>query len=361
MVRYKFSKTEDREFAEVLKHRVKNYFAEQQISIKGNRKMAFKSIAILSIYIIPYIIMLLAGISNVFLLCFLWMIMGLGKAFIGTSVMHDALHGSYSDKKRVNTLMHFSALIIGVYPKTWKIQHNLLHHTYTNIEHADDDLTPIGVLRFSPNQEHKWFHRYQHIYALFFYSMVTVAWSVSKDFVKLIKYRKLGLIKTPATFWKNLALIILCKTIYFTLLLILPMMILPISNGVVLLLFLLMHVVTGITLSMIFQLAHIMPSSEFLEQENPSIPQNWYVHQLNTTSNYAMGNSVLSWLIGGLNFQVEHHLFPNICHIHYPQLAQIVQQTTKEFNLPYHYEPNMRGAIVSHFVMLRNLGKIPFS
>jgi len=359
MVRYKFSKIEDREFAEVLRLRIKNYFIERQISTKGNREMAFKSIIILSIYIIPYLIMLLVGVSNILFLCFIWIMMGLGKALIGTSVMHDALHGSYSEKKYVNTFMHFSALIIGVYPKTWKLQHNILHHTYTNIDHADDDLTPIGALRFSPNQEHKWFHRYQHIYALFFYSMVTVAWSVSKDFVKLIKYRRLGLIKSSTAFWKNLSLIILSKAIYFSLLLVLPMIILPLSYWVILLMFLLMHVVTGITLSMIFQLAHIMPSSEFLAQEESLIPQNWHVHQLNTTSNYAMDNKVLSWFIGSLNFQVEHHLFPRICHIHYPQIAKIVQQTTKEFNLPYHYEPTMRGAIVTHFTMLRDLGQNP--
>ena len=357
MVRYKFSKTEDREFANVLSQRVKAYFQEEQISLKGNQQMAIKSVIILSIYIVPYLFMVLTPVGHLPTLILLWMIMGLGMAFIGTSVMHDALHGSYSEKKKINTRMHLAALIIGVYPKTWKIQHNLLHHTYTNIDHADDDLTPIGVLRFSPNQDHKWFHRYQHIYAIFFYAMVTVAWSVSKDFVKITKYRKMGLVKTAQTYWKHIGLIILAKIFYFFLILGVPLLVLPVSAGTVLLLFLLMHVVTGITISMIFQLAHIMPSSQFLLPEDPSIEENWYVHQLNTTANYAMDNRVLSWLIGGLNYQVEHHLFPHICHIHYPQLAKIVQQTTREFDLPYHAEPRMDRAIVTHFSMLKRLGR----
>ena len=357
MVRYKFSKTEDKEFATVLRQRVKSYFQEEEISIKGNSHMAFKSVAIMSIYFLPFLYMLTADTPSIPLLCGLWMIMGLGKALIGTSVMHDALHGSYSEKKHINTLMHISALVVGVYPKTWKLQHNILHHTYTNIDHADDDLTPIGVLRFSPNQELKWFHKYQHIYALFFYSMVTVAWSISKDFVKLTKYRKMGLVKTPGAFWKNIGLIILSKIFYFSLILGLPMAVLPYSPGTILLMFLLMHVVTGITLSMIFQLAHIVPSSSFLEPEEPHIDDNWYVHQLNTTANYSTQNSVLTWLIGGLNHQVEHHLFPHICHIHYPQLAKIVQQTTQEFGLPYHNEPKMGKAIIAHFTMLRDLGR----
>lgn len=357
MVRYKFSKTVDKEFSTVLKQRVKSYFKENQISIKGNYQIAIKSIVILSIYFVPFIAMLSLESPSIALLCLLWICMGLGKAFIGTSIMHDALHGSYSEMKSVNTFMHFSALIIGVYPKTWKIQHNVLHHTYTNIDHVDDDLTPIGVLRFSPNQEHKWFHKYQHIYAMFFYSMVTVAWAVTKDFVKLVKYRKMGLIKSKKAFLKNLGLIILCKIFYFSLILGLPMAVLPYPAWVILLMFLLMHVVTGITLSMIFQLAHIMPSSDFLEPEEPQIDENWYVHQLNTTANYAMGNKILSWLTGGLNFQIEHHLFPHISHIHYPQISKIVQKTTKEYNLPYHAAPNMMGAILVHFQMLHTLGK----
>lgn len=357
MVRYKFSKTADKAFAEVLRSRVKAYFQENEISTKGNSQMALKTGVMLSIYFLPYLFLVMGNIVSIPLMCALWMLMGLGKALIGTSVMHDALHGSYSDNKKVNTWMHLAALVIGVYPKTWKLQHNILHHSYTNIEHADEDLTPIGVLRFSPHQELKWFHRYQHIYAMFFYAMVTIAWAITKDFVKLTKYRKMGLVKTSADYWKHIGLIVLCKVFYFSLILGVPMWVLPHPVWMILLMFLLMHVVTGITLSLIFQLAHIMPSAQFVEQEEPDIQQNWYVHQLSTTSNYAMDNRVLSWLIGGLNFQVEHHLFPHICHIHYPALAKIVQQTTREFDLPYHFEPRLTGAIATHFSMLKTLGR----
>lgn len=357
MTRYKFSKTENKEFSTVLKQRMKAYFQEKQISPEGDRNMGIKSVAIISIYIIPYLIILCAGIHSLPILFLLWMIMGVGKGLIGTSVMHDALHGSYSQNKWINTLMHFSAIIVGVYPKTWKVQHNVLHHTYTNIDHADDDLTPVGVLRFSPNQQWKWFHQFQHIYALFFYSMVTVAWAFTKDFVKLVKYKKMGLVKERKEFRKHLGFIILSKLFYFSFILILPALILPFPFWQIFLMFLAMHMVTGLTLSMIFQPAHIVPSSEFLEQEDQHIEENWYVHQLQTTSNFAMDNRVLTWLIGGLNYQVEHHLFPHVCHIHYPQLAKIVQKTTQEFNLPYHTERTMGSAIYKHFRMLKMLGK----
>ena len=357
MIRHKFSKTEDRDFAIILKQRTRAYFTDNQISTKGNHQMVIKSVTMLSVYFLPFLLILFGGITSIPLLFLLWMIMGLGKAFIGTSVMHDALHGSYSQHKSVNYFMHLSALVVCVYPKTWKLQHNVLHHTYTNIDHVDDDLTPIGVLRFSPNQPLKWFHKYQHIYAIFFYALVTLAWAVSKDFVKLNKYRKMGLVKTGKEFNTHLGQIILCKLCYFSVFLLLPFVILEIPFWLLLLMFVSMHVVTGITLSMIFQLAHIVPSSHFLEQEEQHIDQNWYVHQLRTTSNYSMDNKALSWIIGGLNYQVEHHLFPHICHVHYPQIAKIVQETTREFDLPYHAEKHMGGAILLHFRMLRELGR----
>ncbi|MEM6628542.1 MAG: acyl-CoA desaturase [Bacteroidota bacterium] len=357
MVRYKFSKTRNKEFATVLRQRVKTYFQEEELSVKGNSQMVVKSVVVLSIYFLPFLFILFGGITEIWALCLLWMLMGLGKACIGTSVMHDALHGSYSQKKSINTLMHFSALVVGVYPKTWKLQHNVLHHTYTNIDHADDDLTPVGVLRFSPNQDHKWFFRYQHIYAIFFYAGVTIAWSITKDFVKLTKYRNIGLIKHRKEYWRHIGLIILSKIFYFSLILGLPIILLPLPVWQIVCMFLLMHVVTGITLSMIFQLAHIMPCATFLEPEDPHIDENWWVHQLNTTSNYAMNSKVIFFLFGGLNFQVEHHLFPHICHVHYPQLAKIVQQTTQEFDLPYHSEKYMGSAILLHFQMLKKLGQ----
>lgn len=356
MIRYKFSKTDNKAFEVTLRKRVKSYFLDNQIGTKGNGQMFFKSFVALSLYFISFFLILFSGISSIPFLLILWMAMGLGKAFIGTSVMHDALHGSYSKKKRINSLMGFSALVIGAYPKTWKVQHNILHHTYTNIEHADEDIGPRAVLRFSPNQTHRWFHKYQHIYAIFFYSIFTLTWVATKDFVKIFKYRREGLLKAGKEFRKHIIYIVLSKVAYFSVFLALPIILLPISPWLVALMFLFMHMITGFVLSLVFQLAHIMPTSHFIEQEEQQLAENWLVHQLHTTSNYAMDNKTLFWFVGGLNFQVEHHLFPHICHVHYPEIAKIVQQTTAEYAIPYYAEKSIRSAIIAHFKMLRVLG-----
>jgi len=358
MVHYKFSKHINKEFAQILRSRINDYFKENQLSRNANSHMIGKSIFVLALYLAPFVFMLSATISSIGILFGLWIIMGIGKAFVGTAVMHDALHGSYSKKKSINMLMGFSAFAVGANPKIWQIQHNVLHHTYTNIEHADEDIvTPSYLLRFTPNQPHKWFHKYQHIYAGFFYGISTLTWITIKDFIKIFEYRGEGLIKSKKDFSKTFTIIIIQKIFYLGFFLVLPMVLLPVAPWMIVIMFVTMHFVTGLLLTLIFQTAHVMPSSEFLMQEEEDIEENWWVHQLHTTTNYATSSRLFSWMIGGLNFQIEHHLFPNICHVHYPKIASIVKNTAAEFNLPYNVQKSFRSAVVQHFNLLHALGR----
>ena len=355
MIKYKFSR-HNPEFAQTLRERVYGYFAENQLDRNGDYRMVVKSAIALSLYLVPFVIILTAGFTNLWVLFSLWFVMGMGKVFIGTSVMHDALHGSYSSKKWVNTFFGASAWMVGANPKMWKIQHNVLHHTYTNIEHADEDISPRFVLRFTPHQERRWFHRFQRLYASFFYSLSIILWVTIKDFRKLVEYQKEGLVKKGGESRVLLTKIILHKILYFSFFLVLPALVLPFSFGMVLLMYLFMEAVTGLLLTLIFQSAHIMPDANFIEQEEERIEEDWVIHQLTTTTNFGRSNKILFWFTGGLNFQVEHHLFPDICHIHYPKIADIVRSTAKEFGLPYHEIRSFRSALLKHLEMLQILG-----
>lgn len=319
--------------------------------------MIAKSILAICLYLTPFAIILFAGITNLWILFPLWAIMGLGKSFIGTSVMHDALHGAYSQKKSLNALMGFSTWLLGIDAKIWQVQHNVLHHTYTNIEHADDDIAPRYVLRFTPHQERYWFHRFQHLYVIFFYAISIFTWILFRDFVKVVEYKNKRLLKTGADFYRHLAIIVMRKIVYFSIFLVLPMIVLPFSPGIVFLMFLTMHAVTGIALSLIFQPAHIIESSVFLEQEEEQIEENWWIHQVMTTANFSERSRFFSWFIGGLNYQIEHHLFPDVCHVHYPKIASIVQRTAQEFGIPYRTQGNFLKAVANHFAILRQLGR----
>ena len=341
-----------------MKNRVNSYFKENEIPRNANREMYLKTATIFGVYFATYALILSGVISNILVLFLLWGFMGLGITIIGCSIMHDSLHGSYAPKRIGSFIADLPANILGVSATIWKIQHNVLHHTYTNIEGADADIEHRYVLRFSPYQPLKWFHRYQHIYAIVLYSISTLLWVVRKDYVKPFEYKKLGLIK-PGKEFRNLYLRILAwKVAYFAFYIVLPALVMPVPFWMVILMFCAMHVAAGIFMTLIFQSAHVVPDAEFHLPEEQMIEENFSVHQLHTTANFATNNRALTWLIGGLNYQVEHHLFPNICHVHYPKVSKIIRETTKEYNMPYHHQRTFLVAIINHFKMLKKLGRI---
>ena len=356
MIKYKFSTDKDKEFTTVLRQRVNAYFQENQINQNADARMVTKSTVVLLWYIIPYIIILSAGITSIPILLSLWIIMGVAKTIIGTTIMHDSIHYSYSKKKSINALMSVSGALIGVDRLIWKIQHNVLHHTYPNVEDADEDILPRIMFRFSQHQPRKWFHRFQHIYAPIFYCVPLLEWITTKDFILAFEYKKRKLI-APDIFWKEFAGIVLRKVAYWAVFLVPPFLLVDIPAMTMLAMIIFSHCIAGNLIAMIFQTAHVIPTNYFLKEETENIDQSFVRHQLNTTSNYGMDDKVLTWFLGGLNFQVEHHLFPNICHVHYPKISKIVQTTTKEFDLPYHYEKSFSSAVASHYRHLKDLGK----
>jgi linoleoyl-CoA desaturase len=320
--------------------------------------MVAKTICALGLYVIPFIAMLVFQIQSLPVLIALWLAMGAGMAFIGTSVMHDAIHGSYTRNKRWTRILSASTWLLGVDATIWKTQHNVLHHSFTNLEGADEDIHPRFLFRFSPHQKRRWFNRFQNFYAAFIYGISTLVWVLFKDFIKARQYQKKGLLRVKS-FPKYIAEMALRKLLYFGVFLALPIYVLPVTPVTVILLFIAMHFCAGILLSMIFQPAHIMEVSDFFDEkeEENHIHQNRLVHQLRTTTNFGMKSRILTWLSGGLNYQIEHHLFPNICHVHYRRISHIVRETVTEYGIPYHTQPSLSLAVYHHLKMLKALGK----
>lgn len=280
-------------------------------------------------------------------------------AGIGMGIMHDALHGSYSNSKLLNKCMGFTMNLIGASDEMWKLQHNVLHHSFTNIDEHDDDINAPFFLRFSPHAKKNKLHSYQHYYVWIFYGLSTISWITSKDFIRLNRYWKLGLIKCRKDYYRLLIRIIFWKLVYFTYILGIPLLFTAFTPWVLLLAFLSMHFITGLCISIIFQTAHIMPDMAYpLPDSSGKLENERLIHQLATTCNFAPKNKIFSWLIGGLNFQIEHHLFPHISHVHYRRLAPLVKKTTEEFDIPYHSHATFFSAIKSHSLMLRKLGSM---
>jgi linoleoyl-CoA desaturase len=320
--------------------------------------MIIKTVFMFMLYIVPFIFIYSLPALSPLGLIGLYIIISFGKAGIGMGIMHDANHNSYSSNKNVNNILGLSLNLIGANKRVWNIQHNILHHTYTNIDGADDDLNVPGLLRFSPHTKLRKIHRFQHIYAWLLYGLSTLFWMTSKDFVRITRFRKMGMVKDRRSFYMTLLNITFWKVIYFSYALVIPILIVPFSGWYVVLAFVLMHLITGLALSVVFQTAHVMPDTDFpLPAKSGKIEEDWYVHQLTTTTNFAPKSRIISWLIGGLNYQVEHHLLPKVCHIHYRKISPIIRQTASEFNLPYLTKKNVLAAIADHYRMLKQLGR----
>lgn len=349
------------EFFATLNQRVNAYFKTNNIERTGNREMVVKTIFMFSLYFAPYIALISGVATEGWMLYGLYVIMGLGTAGIGLSVMHDANHGAYSSKPWVNNLLGLSLNLVGGHALNWKVQHNVLHHTYTNIHEVDEDISPRGVLRMAPESPWKPMHRYQQYYAWFFYGLLTLVWILVKDYVRLVKYQKEGLLKKQkTTAVREWAFVLLTKVVYIGYLFALPMYLAPITLGQALLGFFIMHYIAGFILAIIFQPAHVVEGTEYpMPDAKGNLENSWAIHQLHTTTNFGHREKLFSWYVGGLNYQVEHHLFPNICHVHYRKISSIVEQTAKEFGLPYKSKDTFFQAIAAHARQLKLLGEKP--
>ena len=353
----KFSPASRSPFFSTLRGRVDAYFTEQALSPHANGAMWGKAAFFLSGYLLLYVLIL----SNQFgPWPMLGMAVGLGvfAACIGFNVSHDALHGAFSDRPWVNRVLGDTFYLLGANPYVWKITHNVVHHTYTNIPGHDEDIEVApGLVRLDPQEPLKPWHRYQHLYTFPLYALASLSWVFRKDFVKFFK-RQIGQHTPPAHPRREYVNLFVGKALYYLFFLILPIVVLDVAWWQVLVGFGVMHLAKGLVLGLVFQLAHVVEGTSFpLPDASGTMQEAWAVHQLRTTANFAPRSRLAAFVCGGLNRQIEHHLFPKVCHIHYPALTRIVKQTAQEFGLPYLENQSFASALYSHFCMLQTLGQ----
>lgn len=353
-----FAQNPDLEFKKVLHQRVDNYFQETGLSKNHNSAMVIKSVAMLSMYILPFLAILVFPLPY-WAVLIAWIVMGVGVAGIGMSVMHDANHAGYSKNQKVNRWMGLTMNLLGADAYNWKIKHNKLHHVFTNIYGKDEDINSRAVLRFAYAAPLKKYHRFQYIYAWALYSLMSLSMIVG-DIPKRFAYRRKGVTNiSPSRFRKSVAWLIAAKIIYVFVLIGLPLLLTELLWWQVLLGFLIMHLVAGTIMSLVFQMAHVVEGPhQAIPDKKGHINDTLIEHQLKSTADFSKKNKILSWYVGGLNFQVEHHLYPKICHVHYPAISKIVEQTTAEFNIPYYVYDKFSDAFNAHINTLKKLGRI---
>ncbi|OQP59700.1 fatty acid desaturase [Niastella vici] len=358
-IKFKSDEAWQKKFAAAVRSNVNNYFKENGISTKGNFTLLTQTVGMLSLYIIPFVLLLTISM-NIWASILLVITMGIGMAGIGMCVMHDAVHGSYSSKEWINRIFGGTMYLLGSNVFTWKVQHNMMHHAYTNIDGCDEDIAGKGPIRLSQYASLKKIHRYQYIHAFFFYGLLTFA-KLINDFTQLAEYNREGItVKYHINPVQEYIKMVVIKLIYLFTFIGLPIIFTSYAWWQVLLGFFFMHWTAGCILSTIFQMAHVVEGAQqFKPDANGVIHSEWAVHELQTTADFARNNLILNWYIGGLNFQIEHHLFPNICHVHYRKIAPIVERTAREFNVPYNLKPSFIAALRSHIRRLKLLGTQP--
>lgn len=356
VTRVSFKGKNKRSFVSELKEEVHQHFEENDISKNADGYMVLKTCILLTLYLGSYALIIFSGFSwpIMLVLCFT---MGVGFAGIGFSISHDALHGAYSSNNTINKLLGYTFDLMGANGYIWKITHNVVHHTYTNIHEHDEDLEVASFIRLSPHAEYKFIHKAQHYLAFIAYSFATLFWVFIKDYKHFLKAH-LGPYenkKHPASEWVTL---FVTKIIYYCYMLVIPMLVLPFAWWQILIGFLVLHLTAGIILGIIFQLAHVVEGTEHpTENAEGNIENAWTIHQMETTSDFAHRNKLLCWYIGGLNYQIEHHLFPKICSIHYPAISPIVQRVAQKHDVPFHYHDTLFEAIASHYKTLKKFGR----
>lgn len=352
-MKMKFPKQKGNLFAETLEQRVQEYFTSRQLLKTGNWKLYYKGLLALIGIVVAYSLLL----SQTFglwgnLITLFFMVQSM--IVLAFNTMHDGGHNSFAQSKKWNNIAACSMELLGSSSMLWRQKHNVLHHTYTNINGKDDDLDIGSLLRLSPDQQRRWWHSFQAFYAPVLYSLLSLYLVFWSDFQRMIS-GKIGDMPLQKRDAKNISFFIGGKIVYVLYTLVIPSFFYDFAY--VALFFLIGHLILGFTLSVVFQLAHTVEGTEFpTSNAEGSLPYGFLEHQLRTTSDFAPKNWFATFYCGGLNFQVEHHLFHTISHIHYPDLSKIVKATCAEFNVPYHCQPSMFKALVSHFKFLHHVG-----
>lgn len=355
----KFAQPAPPSFHTVLKSRINGYFKDAGKNTTGNLRLYSKAfflvVGFLALYI--HLVFFTPGTWWAIGECLL---LSLFTSAIGFNIMHDGAHGSFSSKPWVNNLAASSLNFLGANTFMWKMKHNVIHHAYTNIDGIDDDLDAKPFLRLCETQKFLKVHKYQHFYFAFVYSLLYLFWIFVSDYKKYFT-KKVGEIPLKKMTWKDEFAFWGFKVLHILLFIVIPIVTIGVGKWAIG--FVVYALFAGFVLSIVFQLAHTVEHTHFPvpNEETNKIDDEWAIHQLKTTANFATKNRLACWFMGGLNFQVEHHLFPKISHIHYPKINKIIKNTCKEFNVQYIEYNKVKDAVISHISYLKQLSNPNFS
>ena len=332
------------------------YLSDRRTRLSGALRLYAKAVVAVGLCVTSWCVLLFTGPS---VLVAAACLAGLAAGAILTAlcVQHDANHGAFFGRTRYDHLLGWTAdSLLGFSSYTWRVKHNVAHHTYTNVDGYDDDVTQVPLARFAPSQQHRPWYRFQHFYIWPLYTLVGVRWQTLGDINSLVRGRFAESTLRLPRGW-NLVALVSGKAMFFSWTIVVPLFVYP--WWAVLATYLGFTMIFSLVMVTTFQLAHCVEEATFTTtDEMIAVKRVWAVHEVETTVDFCPRNRVLTWLLGGLNFQIEHHLFPRVPHTHYPEIARIVERNCLAHGVRYTIQPSLTAALRSHFRHLRRMGQL---
>ena len=339
-------------FPKVLRRRLDRYFADQNLSPKANSAMWLKIACGLAVLAGSWIA-LYAFQPGSWKFVALYLLGGIAQTFLLLNIAHDSNHNAISSRPFINKTLNYVFDVCGISSYMWRILHHRGHHSCINLHGEDDALSGRGIFRFTPHEPRSPQHRFQHIYALFVYALFSLDYVFFRDF-QCFFFPHHDYLKRARHPLREYIILFAGKAFYLTYMLVLPVLVLRRSPLLVAGAFLLVHVIVGLSVTLVFQTTHTIDTTYFPADRNEF--DNGVYHIFATTADYATENPLVGWLAGGLNHHIVHHLCPFVCHTHYASLTRIVRQTAEEFGVPYRQHPTMTRAVWHHLILLKQLG-----
>jgi linoleoyl-CoA desaturase len=298
--------------------------------------------------------MLIFHIHSFVALLLLYIGIGYLLVLLGLNFAHDFAHNTiFSNKYLNNFLFELLFMLMGVNGYLWKKRHVYSHHTYPNIEGFDVDIELSGVIKLSPEQPSKGYHYFQHVYAPFLYLTYSLYWIGYKD-IRLFLKRKhanLAFDSHPAIEWIKL---IVCKLLYISYMLIIPVFFSSFSTSQILLAFMVMHLLKSGFLLMTFLISHHVENTAYHGQE--PLYSSWFMHQISSANDFHPFSTVANFIFGGFNCHVAHHLFPSVPHPYYPDISRIIYRNLAGKNIAIP-QTSYLGGIASHIRLLKQVSR----